>query len=325
MVLEFKEEQITKRESWTWLPYVGYFSPRGELIGYNIMFGSGCHDDFRNPVSAAFLSFISYMQLDTSIEELKGEYIVKLCPNIVKENQYPGTDLFVKRGCSPHVYNERDIDYFLAMLDERYDYLRERQIKYGPLNGYALFEYDLLTFFKNAYKNKTFFETIGQTFIAPHPHEIEQSVKDYYNKSKLSRSERDYYIEREFRLAYKTLIMSFAKDIFVQYLGYDALERITPSIEAITFSSKSSFNFARTPRIITSSCSNPNERFFNYLVMDWQVSRVPKYNYDPKEERYIKELSSHPYFQTDRERQFEDEIEYIRKRVPIDERYKYFR
>lgn len=51
MTIEFKEEQILKREQCRREPYIGYFAPDGKLIDYNILLGGEGHDDWINPVS----------------------------------------------------------------------------------------------------------------------------------------------------------------------------------------------------------------------------------------------------------------------------------
>lgn len=94
MTIEFKEEQIIQREEWTRKPYIGYFSPNGKLIDYNILLGENHHDAWQNPVSWAFLSWVSYIVNGTSIEELK----TWADSNMVIKNQYPGIDEFVIRG-----------------------------------------------------------------------------------------------------------------------------------------------------------------------------------------------------------------------------------
>ena len=44
--------------------------------------------------------------------------------------------------------------------------------------------------------------------------------------------------------------------------------------------SKESFDFKENPRVITSSYPNINERYYNYLLMDWAVHKIPRYYFN---------------------------------------------
>lgn len=125
----------------------------------------------------------------------------------------------------------------------------------------------------------------------------------------------------------KEELLSYFKDICVQYLGYDSLERFKTNGDNLnipSFGEYYNFDFLANPRIITSSYPNINERYYNYLLMDWVVHRLPRYNYNEETGLYEKSAFSMIY-QSETEQKLEQEIQSIKKNVPIKERKKYFR
>ena len=75
MTLDFYQKEIEKEEGWSGEPYVGYFAPNGKLIHYNILFGGRHHDDWRNPVSLAFLKYISFISDDYTMDGFFAKYL----------------------------------------------------------------------------------------------------------------------------------------------------------------------------------------------------------------------------------------------------------
>jgi len=122
----------------------------------------------------------------------------------------------------------------------------------------------------------------------------------------------------------KTLI----KEIIVRHLGYD-------SIESTRY------------KTITTSTWNIYERFYNYLLMDYDVFQIPKMildkkgNYVPRHltEKHtyeykdasgnstVKEvlIQVRDYLISDKELRLKEEIVAIKRLVPLKHRYKYFR
>ena len=99
------------------------------------------------------------------------------------------------------------------------------------------------------------------------------------------------------------MILSYLKDTLVQYLGYASVE-------------------TQTPRTITTTCINVNERFYNYKLMDFQIVQLPRMIYEPSTKTY----KSMPFvYQTEKEEILEKEINSIKKLVKREERYKYFK
>lgn len=113
---------------------------------------------------------------------------------------------------------------------------------------------------------------------------------------------------RSFRDCYEyyrvSIIMSFFKDVMVQYLGYHSVERI--------------------PKTITTSNIKIYETFYNYLLNDYKVIRIPKMIYDVDMKRYI-EYNFNDALLPDSELRLKDEIQAIKKLVPVSEIHKYYR
>ncbi len=318
MTIEFKREQIKDREEITREPFIGYFAPNGELINYNILFGGNYHDAWRNPVSTAFLSFVSYIIKGTSIEKLKERTIFA---NMVENNQYLGIREYVKRGYEiEYDFEYKSFDIFLKGLNE---YIEREYHNHTNLSGYEKFEYNLLLFFQNAYKNRRFFDAIQRKITIEDPNVVQERLRYRYRNCDFS----DYEIEEVYLEHLANELMAYFKDICVQYLGYDSLERFKPDGAEIKIPKRYteySFDFLKNPRVITSSYPNINERYYNYLLMDWTIHKLPRYNYN--ENTGIYEQSNFDlFYQSETEQKLEEEIKSIKRLVPLKERPKYFR
>ena len=78
------------------------------------------------------------------------------------------------------------------------------------------------------------------------------------------------------------------------------------------------------PNTIQTSKINIYERFYNYLLMDFTIQRVPKKIYDPKLERFV-DYNRSEFLMPDSELRLKEEIEAIKKHVKIKDRPKFFR
>lgn len=316
MTIEFKKEQITKVELNNKRPFVGYFAPNGELIGYNTLLGGGAHDSWRNPVSMAFLSFVSFLVEGTSIQELKEE---ALFPRMITDNEYPGIEEYVVRGYGINYdINYRSFEEFIESLNNRIKSIETSWQKYGKIESYTLFEYRMLLFFRNAYRNKRFFDSINRKITIKNPEEEKAKIKASYEGGKIL----DHILEENYRYNLKTELLSHLKDICVQYLGYDSLERFRPDGTYIDIPYKweeyKKFDFFANPRVITSSYPNVNERYFEYLIRGWKVHQLPRYYYNERTGLYEK-CDFYLYYQSDKEKRLGDEIASILDSIPIEE------
>lgn len=300
------EFQITQTEQYNHEPYIGYIDPNGNLIDFNNPFGESGHDGWVNIVTNAFLQFVSY--------------IIKESDNNSNKN-YSGVEESVIRGMGAYLNeNYEDFDKFLDNL--------EFFLKYRPSDdSIREFQYQLFLFFKKAYANRTFFETIGKTIEVT-------SEKDYYiqanNLTEYDDPERKYYINN-----LEQELMQYFKDIVVSYLGYDSIERFQPNGQLLkipsdtrdfhSFYKPHSSYFYHTPRIITTSSSNINERFFNHLIMDWSIHKIPKYNWNEQSLKFELEPDYREYYANEKEEILGKEIQAIKRLVPLKNRHKYFR
>lgn len=99
-------------------------------------------------------------------------------------------------------------------------------------------------------------------------------------------------------------MLYYLNDIYVQYLGYHRVERL--------------------PKTITTSEFKIYETFYNYFLNDFNVVRIPKMIYSDDEKMY-KEYRLNEFLVPESELILKDEIESIKKMVPSNERYKYYR
>ena len=316
MTVEFKEEEIVGEERFHRQPYAGYFAPNGDLVDFNEMFGGRGHDDWQNIVSQTFLFFVSYAIKGTSIERLKRERSNLVSKDYIENVKYPGLDEYVIRGLGIWLnYNLDDFDTFLEKLDT----LIKNNKPSVYSDEYFKFRYQLLLFFKNAYANKSFFETVGRK-IEVSSREVFASEHPWLDTKDIRRTENLY------RENIMLELMKYFKDIAVMYLGYDSIERFKPdgkAVEIPSWNEGHKFNEPR-PRIITSSYPNINERYYNYLLMDWDVHRLPNYIFNEKTGLYEKS-DFNLFYQSETEENLGKEIQSIKKLVPLKERQKYFR
>lgn len=323
MTIEYYEPIMDEIEKKKYTPFVGYINPRGQLIDYTTLIGNQTHYSTKNPASMMFLQFISYVMKGFSPEELK--FFWDEDGHIYKNNKTEGFNDVIKRGFDYYnTSNHCSYDVFLQEVNKYYearqriirDYINSPNYSLWDMHVYENLQNDLMSFFFNAYKNKNFFDSIGMTpqvdcyddYIENHEKEIQEKRKLYTLLR--NRSDRDFY--NDYQIAQ---LMSYFKDIMVMYMGYDSIER------RLKLTSNKSTEF----KTITASCTNPNERYYNWLLMDWTVQRIPKMLWNEQEKRYVCENPVTSYYQTEKEEILGMEIASIRKRVPKQYRKEYFR
>ncbi len=185
------------------------------------------------------------------------------------------------------------------------DKLNKEINNYKDFNNPTLkFSYQILLFFRDLYKTKL-------------DRRIE--VLDFFEYLKLNKEleskdisyQRKYYLNNYLKLE----LMNYFKDIAVMYLGYDSIERVNKNgfIKDLG---------VEVPRIITSSYQNIYERYYNYLLMDWTVTRLPRYLYNENANKFEETPN---LYESEKEEMLNDEIKAIKRLVPIKKREKYFR
>lgn len=318
MSLDYKPKEIVRgerisEESGNIEPFAGYISPSGDIISFYSLFGGTGHEDWRNQASWAFVNFVYFIvkecpyQKQTTIKGIKSEELT------FWSDRYKMTE-------------------FMKLLNEHLRWYKGQM--YDP---YCHMAYDILKIFKLAYQNGSFFETIGQEIrITSFPEWI---VKQYhYDWSEDRQLIDDKYLDYNATKFYEELakreLMTFFKEFVVRYLEYDTIERISPDIKKVdikerydgSYSGRTAEDYmAKTPRIITTSSTIPNERFYNYLLMDWVVQRVPKFIYNNDEHRFQEESTLKDFYKNEKEEILAEEIASVKRLVPLHQRHNYFR
>ena len=319
MSIEYYEKQIVECEKKYQGPFIGYISPRGHLIDFSILLGKRGHDNWRNPITPVFLRYISYVIMGESLEKYKNSNnnSYKL---IYENNKYDGFDDFVIRGLSSFNYNIFDYDTFINML---HNISNEIKKIHSSRNEYDYLEYDMMNFFEKCYSKRDFFYSLGRVIKVHNESTVFAIYKNYFESNNMN-----YYEEKRFYHDYVIMtLMSYFKDIMVQYLRYDSIERALPldDLHIINnlYDFSNGYTLSQNPSILT-SCDNPNERFYNWLLMDWNIQVLPKMLWDESNKKFI-QSEINAYHQTDKEKMLSEEIALIKKKVPKQDRNNFFR
>ena len=323
MALEFKYEEIKEKELKFKRPYAGYFTPNGDLIDYVTELGGSTHNSWTNPVSLLYLKYISYIITGETKDGKYAKYLEEYNKEKLDEMKYEGLDELVFRGANS--YYSGKISPFNEFYQELLTNLNrcEERIKKNESFSYDHFSRDLLKFFSLAYKNDNYIKTTGKLTRVDNQDDLENKIKEEYN----FKDSDKYYINRYLERKVNKELLSGFKDTCVQYMGYDSLERYGPKGDILVIPKTSeeydSF-FYNNRRVITSSYNDVYERYFNYLLMDWEIYKVPRFIYNEKTEMFEKEEYSFNSYREEKEEEEKEEIKSIKKLVPPHERHKYF-
>ncbi len=154
------------------------------------------------------------------------------------------------------------------------------------INSYIKIKKDIYTKIYNLYSSSLDFNFLINNLIS--------LLNIYKNKNLLyNKNEKIYYNE-----IYKIL----SKELLVLFLGYSKIETVKK-------------------RTITTTIKNPNEVFYNYKLMDFDVVKIPGLIYDKKSNTFkLEKVDNYSY---GLERELENDIELIKKYVPYNERDKF--
>ena len=106
------------------------------------------------------------------------------------------------------------------------------------------------------------------------------------------------------KLKNSKIFKDISNDLLVMMFGYSKIE-------------------TTISRTITTSVDNIYEEFFNYLLMDFNIVQIPKLMYDEKNNDFIFSFPS--LLDIGSNREAKEEISKIKKYVPYEERYLFFR
>ncbi len=161
-------------------------------------------------------------------------------------------------------------------------------------------ELDIYDFLINCYSSESFFDDIGNN--RNYMCKEEFYIKEYKNKKIYNIN--DWDLDIEYSLYKDGILADILKEIMIQYLGYHSVERVF--------------------KTITTSELHIYETFYNYLLNDFTIFQMPKMIFDHKKGEYIK-YNSNEFFLPDSELRLRDEIQSIKRLVPIEKRIKYYR
>ena len=138
----------------------------------------------------------------------------------------------------------------------------------------------------NCYQNDDFAKSFGRKIIV------------LSKESFLSTNEASHYTgnddEKYRKYIIKNIIPEF-KDVMISYLGYDATE-------------------SKVSNTISSSSLRINERFYNYLLMDYTIVKMPKYKFDTSKKIYL--ISEDEFFYKEKEEMLDEEIKSLKLKYP---------
>ena len=303
MTLPFNEEIINDGDitpdSFKYPDFVGYLNPTGIPIDYSMPYGLGGHD--KNPTTELFKRYfyIRYKEYNMDGLILYGE---------------------TEKGDN----NERNMGKIhlerlrenLNSLNDSFSWYREKGL---AISKFDIMDRDLLEFFKNCYESDTFNKGLGKHIrlmcsyqfserdFAPiyaeclklYPKKENETPEQYKRRTPFY-----YHQDFQYRDYLENQLLDLLKETLISYLGYHSVERI--------------------PRTITTSEFKIYETFYNYLLNDFNVFQIPKMIYDPDKKIYV-EQKQNQFFVPDSEIKLKEEIQSIKKLVPRNERYKYYR
>lgn len=94
-------------------------------------------------------------------------------------------------------------------------------------------------------------------------------------------------------------------DMLVQFVGFDKIE-------------------TQLSKTITTSKTNIYDEFFNLLIMEYNIVQIPKLIFD-EEMQHFRWIYPNEFINSGVNRECEEDIKLIKKYVPYNERYKYFK
>ena len=319
MALDFKQEEIKNIELKLGTTFAGFINPRGDLV-----YSGPTHYFWNSSVYNAYLKYISYIVSDVKKDGKYANYIKEQTPDIYNSMLNPKYDELVFRGYDSYYFGvHTTFEEFYRKLLKRIETVDYR-IREKEELSFDRFKLDLLNFFKDAYRDKDYIKATGKVIRIDSQNSLEEKIKKENNITDQDKSMTEILIERAVN---KEMLAGF-KDICVQYLGYDTVERYGPNSKEIQVPpDEISYdeNFYNSPRIITSSYKDIYERFYNYLLMDWEIYKVPRFIYNKETGIFEKEQDILNAHRAEKEEETKEEIQSIKKMVPPWERKQFFK
>ena len=319
MAIDFQTEAIKKYELDNNIPFAGYFSPNGNLIDYNSIYGGETHYSLNNPVSMTYIKYLSFIITGVTSDSKYAEVLKDMNPRILNESLQKDIEELIFKGYDSYYAGIfKTNDEFYRKIEEDH-HITEKRIREQHEFPYDRFKLELLKLFLNAYREGNYRKSIGKLTRIDSLESIRKKVIEEYP----IQSQDGYKLSKLLELRIKREMLSEFKDICIRYLGYDAIERRQSNGNLIEIPNEDYDKFfLNTPRVITTSHKDYLERYYNYLLMNWDVFLVPRYIYNEKTGLYEQESNIENFHQKDES--LVKELKSIKRSTPIEERYKYF-
>lgn len=268
-------------------PFIGYINKYGQALDYSMPLGYGGHEG--NRYSNVFLGYFD-MPTNDDPEDRIG--------------------LLAKRERLMHYKDNLEdlkswIDY-VSEETEKQDPVEKEYSKFLMENPESRFLYDLMVFFVNCYSANTLMDGFGQSFKAMNEKEYRAFREECLTDEMIDKLYDKYwaYSGDEYGLYLVSLKLDWFKSVIVQYMHYHLVERCG--------------------RGITTSDLKPYETFYNYLLNDFTIHQIPRMMYDKDKKMYVS-YEPKEYMLPDSELRLKEEIDAIKKFVPLEKRSKYYR
>lgn len=291
MTLPFEEEVVNDGEyskyNFEHPRFIGYLNNYGEVLDYSSPLGIGGHDN--NKLTTYFEYYFRMPTHDSWIQQIEEKDIIDL-----EEEQW---------------YAKDRIKHFKENLDHSAYLTKQYGLAEDPYNK---FQDDLDLFFYNCYQAGTFMDGFGQNCMSLNKSEFYQKFckeKKLYQR-KANETEKEYHERTNRLLKYdyhwykKGLMLDWYKTVSVQYMYYHLIERCNKGI--------------------TTCDLKPYETFYNYLLNDFIIHQIPRMIYDESKKIYVPYEQKH-FLVPDSELRLKEEIQAIKKLIPLNERKKYYR
>ena len=325
MAHEFIYDQIKEHELRYNTPFLGYFSPNGEVYSFNDKNNIGTHYLPSHPVPQTYLKYISYVinnqfkngSYGTFLKENKPEQYKELVEEDIDELVFRNYDSYNSGIVTPY---EEFYKELLVEVDELTEKIRSQ---FYTMND--KFKLDLLKFFVDAYKEGSFIKSTGRKTRIDSPVLLEKKLLEENN---IDRDMNIFEINNLIEKASSKQMLTFFKDICVRILGYDSIEKFDVNEKELVIPEKEEDYdkfFFSTPRVITTSHYDIFDRYYNYILMDWYIKKVPRQIYNDKTGKFEEELPFVNTYIEQKEEAVREELLCLRKAYSPKERIQFMR
>ena len=320
---EFIFDQIKAQELASGTLFLGYFSPNGILYDFNTDLGIENHYSITNPVPLTYLKYISFIISDLTKDSEYAKFLSESNPEKFKELIDESVNELVFRGYdSYYTGTVQSFDKFYTSLNDELNTCEEK-IKSGNGSKFDRFKLDLLRFFSNAYRDGSFIKSTGLTIRMDDLSLIKKELLENTELDGFDSNDINELIER--RVSKEML--TFFKDLCIRYLGYDSIERYNKEGEKIKIPGNPALyddHFFASPRVITTSHVDIYERYYNYILMDWYIQKVPKYVFNENTGLFELDNGLNPFIEQ-KEEGLKEELKILKKNYAPKDRIQFIR